>query len=178
MAINSPLLGAGAGHFPITYGQFFRSSTDIPWQTAHSIYFLTLGELGLPGLALLLTFIFSNLAANRRALREIGARSDPMATTEKNLLVSMSASLIAFATSGAFLSATYYPHMYMLAGLMVSARRVVRERALATSDETALAQRQAADVAVPVGSTRISPHWKPRAELGAAQSERHVRRVK
>ena len=70
MALDHPLLGVGAGHFPDGVRLADTGALDIPWQTAHSIYFLILGELGFPGLAVLLLFIVSNLVANRRLLVE------------------------------------------------------------------------------------------------------------
>ena len=168
MALKNPLLGAGAGHFAITYGQFYRSRTDIPWQTAHSIYFLTLGELGFPGLAVLLTFIFWNLSANKRLLREIEARNPDGATTYKNLLASLSAALIAFASGGAFLSATYYPHMYVLGGLLVVGRRLVREHGLARAHEADHMQQRTGGLPVRPRSGVISPEWRPRRAIGRA----------
>jgi probable O-glycosylation ligase (exosortase A-associated) len=178
MALKNPLLGAGAGHFPITYGQFYRTRTDIPWQTAHSIYFLVLGELGVPGITFLLAFIFWNLSANRKALRELAGRSDALAAKHRNLIVCLSASVIAFATCGAFLSATYYPHMYILAGLMSSARRVVREQsAAAVAIEAGQAPRPAVAAALRLGSGRISPDWRPRRSV-EAQPEQRLRQVK
>jgi probable O-glycosylation ligase (exosortase A-associated) len=137
MALDHPILGVGAGHFPVKYGVEYRPpgiTTEIPWQTAHSIYFVILGELGFPGLAVLLTFIISNLVANRRLAREIKARGFDRTPTELRLLTSLSASLMAYAVGGAFLTAIYYPHMYILAGLLVVGRRLVRER-YATSEE-------------------------------------------
>lgn len=163
MALKNPLLGAGAGHFPITYGQFYRTRTDIPWQTAHSIYFLTLGELGVPGITLLLTFIIWNLVANRRLLKEIGSSTSPELVTDRRLLAAVSASLLAYATGGTFLSATYYPHMYVLAGLLIVSRRVVREHLLAPDRQEAGAPTPAAPHAVRPGT--ISGDWKPRREL-------------
>lgn len=131
MALDHPILGTGAGHFPVKYGVEYRPpgiTTEIPWQTAHSIYFVILGELGFPGLAVLLVFIISNLVANRRLVKEIRARSPDGGATETRLLTCLSASLMAYAVGGAFLTAIYYPHMYVLAGLMTVARRLVRER--------------------------------------------------
>lgn len=132
MAVDHPILGVGAGHFPVKYGVEYRppgfGPNEIPWQTAHSIYFVILGELGFPGLLVLIIFIGSNLAANRRVVREILERNDQQAITDVRLLACLSASLIAFAVGGAFLTAIYYPHMYVLAGLHAAARRLVRER--------------------------------------------------
>jgi hypothetical protein len=68
------------------------------WLTAHSIYFLLLGELGVPGLALLLTFIFGT-GGKPAMLREAASCPDQVATA-RNALASTSAALVAFAPAG------------------------------------------------------------------------------
>jgi len=130
MAADHPILGIGAGHFGVKYGVDYRPPTGerVPWQTAHSIYFLALGELGFPGLLLLVSLILSNMSANRRLAKAVRMRNDPTAIHDVRLLACLSASLIAFAVNGAFLSALYYPHVYVLAGLNAACRRLVRER--------------------------------------------------
>lgn len=132
MAMDHPFLGVGAGHFPVKFGVEYRPKgferTEIPWLTAHSNYFLILGELGVPGLAVLIALIVRNLTANARLLREIKGQDHREHLSSSRLLTSLSASVIAFAVGGAFLSAIYYPHIYVLAGLLIAGRRVVRER--------------------------------------------------
>jgi probable O-glycosylation ligase (exosortase A-associated) len=129
MAIDNPLLGVGAGHFGVKIGNEYRPADFVgSGMTAHSVYFLALGELGLPGLVLLLFFIGFNLRANRSLALEVQTRGSPDAWTDLQLLSSLSASLIAFASAGAFLSVLYYPHLYVLAGILTAGRHVVRER--------------------------------------------------
>jgi probable O-glycosylation ligase (exosortase A-associated) len=141
MAISNPALGVGAGNFAASWGK-----------TAHSIYFLALGELGLPGLFLFIVIIASNLRANRRLVAEIRRRDPTGGATEIQLLASTSAALIAFAAGGAFLSANYYPHLYVLAGLLVAGRRIARQR---------LASEAPAPVLAPtLASSRRSSHRK------------------
>lgn len=128
MAVDHPL-GVGAGHFPGAYSVYRPPDSEGPVRmTAHSIYFLILGELGFLGLAWLLLYIGSNLLANRRLARELKIRSPEETLTDTRLLWSLSASLIALATGGAFLSQVYTPHLYVLAGFMTASRRLIRER--------------------------------------------------
>lgn len=137
MAIRNPVLGAGAGNFVVHWGK-----------TAHSIYFLTLGELGLLGITLLITIIASNLIANRRLAQEVRRRGPPTMSTDLALLAGTSASLLAFAVAGTFLSATYYPHIYILAGLHTAARTIVRQHLLVSgAAKAAPAKRE------------VSVHW-------------------
>ena len=170
MAIANPLLGAGAGHFPIAYGTRYHVE-GTPWMTAHSIYFLILGELGLPGLIVLISFIFWNLAANRRLVPETKRLPPDRAARARNMLACTSAALVAYAAGGAFLSAVYYPHMYVLAGLLGAARHVVRmeiEAAEHAVDGLAALQTQP-----PIGSLGpygISPEWNPRLALTTAKA--------
>jgi O-antigen ligase len=168
MAVANPILGAGAGHFPIAYGNYYRVE-GTPWLTAHSIYFLLLGELGVPGLAVLLTFIFWNLAANRRLLRETRPLPPERATTARNALACTSAALVAYATGGAFLSAAYYPHMYVLAGLLAAARHIVRVEIEAREHTVDAPARQAESSRRPFRPHDISPEWQPRPALTAGR---------
>lgn len=122
MALSNPL-GVGAGQFPANYPRYAVGG-EVGWKTAHSIYFLILGELGFLGLGTLIFFIVSNLVANRRVLTRLKTATSPEAMTNKRLVAALSASLLSYAVAGAFLSATYYPHMFVLAGLLVAARRM------------------------------------------------------
>jgi probable O-glycosylation ligase (exosortase A-associated) len=157
MAWDHPIFGVGVGNFPQAFGTHYKPP-DIPiWMTAHSIYFLVLGELGLPGFTVLLSWFFINLSANRRLASEVRGRRGPDAVVLLRLLSCMSASFIAFASGGAFLSAIYYPHFFILAALALAARRIVRER----NEET---------VAVPrAAEPAIIYHW---ALAGSATARR------
>jgi probable O-glycosylation ligase (exosortase A-associated) len=157
MALDHPLFGVGAGHFPVKYGAEYRLTLDTPWQTAHSIYFLILGELGFPGIFLLVGFIVSNLVANARLATEVRVRDPDGTGIEARLLASTSAALLAFAVGGAFLSAIWYPHWYVLGGLLVAGRGIVRQHQVAGAPATAAA----AAAALPKG-TLVNPAWVAR----------------
>lgn len=126
MAMSNPLLGVGAGQFPVNYTRFAVSPTgeaETRWKTAHSIYFLILGELALPGLAILIGLIYFNLLGNSRVLKQIKELRTPEADRARQLLTCMNASVMAYAIGGAFLSAAYYPHIFVLSGLCFASRR-------------------------------------------------------
>jgi probable O-glycosylation ligase (exosortase A-associated) len=161
MAADHPLLGVGAGHFGVKYGLEYRTrDVEGSGMTAHSLYFLALGELGVPGLAVVLFFVFWNLAENKRLilqLRSAGAAREP----DVQLVSSASASLIAFASGAAFLSCLYYPHIYILCGILGATRHVVRESAVG------------APVAVPVPVTPVlTYHPALRKAMAAAPSKK------
>ncbi len=131
MALDHPFVGVGAGHFPVKYGVEYRPEgygpNEIPWQTAHSSYFLILGELGLPGIIFLLGIVFHNVLENNRALRQYKNGKAAEDLKRYRLLHALTASWMAFAVGGAFLSASYYPHVYLLAALSECARRMCAE---------------------------------------------------
>jgi O-antigen ligase len=142
MFADNPLLGVSAGHFPIAFGTKYRPTDvgNMPWLTAHSMYFLVLGELALPGIVALLMLVFGNLRANTRTQqslrRVVGSGPAGPAQTlpePERMLYLLNASLIGFAIAGAFLSAAYYPHIFVLTALMISARRIA-SAASANSD--------------------------------------------
>ena len=131
MVVDHPLLGVGVGHFPVKYGVDYRPEgygpNEIPWQTAHSSYFLVLGELGIPGIIFLLGIIISNLMANRRTLLGVRPQLENSNGAGRSLVIALNASLIAFMVGGAFLSGAYYPHIYLLAGLLECGRDICKK---------------------------------------------------
>ena len=157
MMLSNPLLGVGAGNFPPNFTRFAPGAEGVGrWKTAHSIYFLILGELGLPGIAVLLYLIFWNLYENRRVAKEVIKQGLAKSSREVRLLGALSASLLAFAVAGAFLSAIYYPHMYVMAGMLIASRRIARVAALATS----------ADAPKPSQAIIATPALRPQFQPG------------
>lgn len=140
MANDNPILGVGAGHFSINFGMRYRppgeTTTSMPWQNAHSIYFMILAELGYPGLLFLLTLFFSNWVGNHRRLRDTVLLPSSIMLTQQRLLISIDSSLIAYAVPGAFLSGIYYPHIFILAGL-AAAITLHHQRIMTASAKTA-----------------------------------------
>src|SRR5690606_17687916 len=67
MMFDNPLTGVGAGNFATSFGSDYLPKDVVgpyPWLTAHSIYFLIIGELGIPGIVALLVIIIGNVVAN------------------------------------------------------------------------------------------------------------------
>jgi probable O-glycosylation ligase (exosortase A-associated) len=131
MMADNPLLGVGAGHYGIAFGTIYRPPDlgPMPWLTAHSMYFLVIGELGLPGIVTLLVLTFGNLLANRRLRRALlSRRADPAVALGPDpaaTLYMLNASMVGLMVAGAFLSVAYYPHVFVLGALMIAYRRIV-----------------------------------------------------
>jgi putative inorganic carbon (HCO3(-)) transporter len=130
MVADNPVLGVGAGHYPIAFGTTYRPPglVGTPWLTAHSMYFLVLGELGLPGIFLVLGLVLGNIRANGRIRRLLQSRAslESIAGAEDTvrLLRLLTGSTIGFGVAAAFLSVAYYPHLFVLTALQVAARSV------------------------------------------------------
>ena len=125
------VFGVGAGNFPNNFPKYRGEDAPVRWMTAHSMYFLILGELGILGLLMLVKLIFGNVRANARLRRELLNKTTgpPDLKNSEAMLRFMSASVIGFAVAGAFLSVAYYPHIFVLTGLMVAARCMIAEKA-------------------------------------------------
>jgi len=121
MGLKNPL-GIGAGGFSARWGR-----------TAHSTYFLALGELGLAGLFCVLMLVFGNIKVNatlrRQALARAGPIQDEHSRQSTRMLDMINAGMVGFAVAGAFLSSAYYPHMYVLTALLISARILLARNA-------------------------------------------------
>ncbi|MET0533574.1 MAG: O-antigen ligase family protein [Steroidobacter sp.] len=131
MALNN-VLGVGAGNFPNNFPKYRAPDAPTRWMTAHSMYFLILGELGFLGLALLLKLVFGNFRSNARLRKRLQQQQGDDKTrysTDIRTLDNFNGSVIGLAVAGAFLSVTYYPHIFVLAGLSIALRRVIAEDA-------------------------------------------------
>jgi O-antigen ligase len=115
MGMKNPILGIGAGQFGARWGK-----------TAHSTYMLAFAELGLPGFVCVLVLVFGNIGANMRLRRNLLPRDGPGYANHElqtlRMLDLANAGVVGFAVTGAFLSATYYPHMFVLTALLIAAR--------------------------------------------------------
>ncbi|ANO50963.1 O-antigen ligase family protein [Woeseia oceani] len=125
MAAAHPLTGVGSGHFPVALGTEFRppefGDQNLPWLTAHSMYFLVIGELGIPGFVCLMALLVGNYRRlNRLRLRARGSPHPEVASFER-LFLMLNAALVSFCIGGAFLSVAYYPHIFVLSGIIVAA---------------------------------------------------------
>lgn len=128
MAVDNPVLGVGAGQFPSEFSGKYHPKDDPSghWMTAHSSYFLVFGELGFTGLLVFLTMVIAAIRANLKTRALIRARAGPepnaAAIESMRMLYLTSAAMIGFAAPGAFLSAAYYPHIYVLTAILIAAR--------------------------------------------------------
>ncbi len=91
---TSPVLGAGAGSFPVA-DQRFMTGPDFALQ-AHSYIFQTLADLGLAGLAISLAFALAWVIAAVRAVGPLRPRAPGAGAAERIGLVTMVAVVAVF----------------------------------------------------------------------------------
>ena len=132
MGLDYPL-GVGAGNFSSAYGRYYRPDNLVGyavnrWISAHSVYFKIMGEYGYAGFLVLLTIIGSTLADNHRSAKRI--RSDPEAYTISDRWPdSLNLGLVGYSLAAMFLGGVTYPHLFILTGLALGARRIVEQPA-------------------------------------------------
>lgn len=128
MALNN-VLGVGAGNFPNNFPKYRAVDAPARWMTAHSMYFLVLGELGFLGLLLLFKLVFGNFLSNVRLRKRLEQQDPKKFAADIRSLSLFNAGIAGFSVAGAFLSVTYYPHIFVLGGLAIALRRVIAEEA-------------------------------------------------
>lgn len=112
MAAKNPLFGVGFAGYPASFERYTpEPPTEWGYRTAHSSWFLVLGEMGFVGLFLyLLLFILSFRIAWR--VRNRSTEIFPM--------------LLAYAGAMTFLSHSYLTYPYFILGLVIAAGKVDR----------------------------------------------------
>ena len=126
LANDHPITGGGFWGIS-NLATFARYMPDYPAGShdAHSIYFNLLGEHGYPGLAIFAVFVGLTLMTletiRKRALQE------PELQWAANYAFMLRASIVAYLTSGAFLSVAYFDLAYLLF-IVVGLVKVLMER--------------------------------------------------
>lgn len=130
MAIDNPIFGVGAGNFNSSYGRFYRvesSSFHNPsrWISAHSIYFLVLGEYGILGLIVIITLLYFIYKENKTSKELILANKDKV-TVPAYWPDYINMSLIGYIIGGLFLGGLAYPHIYVITFLTLCTKYVIK----------------------------------------------------
>lgn len=160
MALRRPLLGVGPGCFPLAFSAWGYAVPGIPMMNAHSVYFLALGELAWPGIAILLGLLWVLFRNNQSAIKSIPPGAGVEHLDRRKLLVCTTASIVAFAVAGAFLSVLYYPHLYVISGIVFAAHRIV------VMGQDAEAGAPAPSGSQPAAAARLRPKPGPRVRRG------------
>ena len=131
MFYDNPILGVGAGNWPWRVTEYelklppseARTRRLLGGRVAHSLYFTLIPELGLIGIfvyAAIVILLFRRLFALARSPARSPSDSAPLSANFALLAKAMIVSLLAFFSSGAFVSVLYYPHLWYLTGFVLA----------------------------------------------------------
>jgi O-antigen ligase len=138
---ENPVIGVGAGNFPIAEGDYFAvmyyGTRGAKWSSAHNAYIQAYAELGLIGGSIFVGLLLFGVARSWRHWR--GTHGCGGLSHQPELL----AALCAYMVSAIFLSHAYFMPLFALLGMIVLADRVRRTEANAEAS---------ADTFVPVDS--------------------------
>lgn len=123
-ALHRPITGVGMNNFAVAEGQtFYQTGFVGHWYTAHDAYLQVAAELGVIGLSLFLTLLWTSGRQARRLWRMGWAARAPASPLHRPELL---ASLAAFATGALFLSHAYSLVFFGTIGFVAFASRVQR----------------------------------------------------
>jgi len=130
---DHPLVGVGAGNFPIVAPQYVTGTLDLPEvqlvvdqpTVAHNTYIGVLAELGVVGLSAFAVVVLAALALARRAVKAFARARDPeLELLSRAVLVGLVGMLTAFF----FLSGLHENQLWLLLGLAVGLNAIARRR--------------------------------------------------
>ncbi len=133
IAMNNPVFGGGfhSVQAPAIFEEYrdqqgFLGFVDTPPATypaaAHSIYFEILGDMGFPGLFLLIALIALPFFVARKLARI--TRKAPELLWLRDLTFAFAAATLAYAVGGASISAAYFELLYLIVGLSAVSLRL------------------------------------------------------
>lgn len=114
-----PLLGAGVRNYTAADGHSDLSESKAAsghghkWSRAHNSYIEIAAEMGVPGFLAFAAVMFTTIALAHRRSRALGYAPDETARISAYL----TAAMITYAFGGFFLSAEYFPLLYVLVGV-------------------------------------------------------------
>jgi probable O-glycosylation ligase (exosortase A-associated) len=128
MAVKHPLLGVGMYNFPFNYVLGGGDEAIVP----HSIFIQAAAELGVPGLILLLSFLYIGFSRNHQT-RRFARGETGRERSLRGMADALDVSLVGFVVSGAFLTILYYPHIFVILAMIVALHAVAQKECAALS---------------------------------------------
>jgi len=144
MFVTNPIIGVGQGNYPWVIEQYEDPSGGYQERyhgsrQAHSIYFTILPELGIIGTLIFLAMLFYSFKDLRLMLNlEKKMQQVSFQKNSPSLVIyqlyklrfisyAVIGALIGYLVSGIFLSVLYYPHFWILMGLLVAVAMVCKK---------------------------------------------------
>ncbi len=144
MWAGNPVIGVGAGNYPYRVQDYettkFVQKANIfnrsfGGRPAHSTYFTLLPELGSAGALIFLLMVARILRQGFRLARSPPGVSPSVVALGRGI----AAGVLAFMMSGAFVTALYYPHFWLLCGLGTSMAYIAAQKRVEPNGEPAAA---------------------------------------
>ncbi|MBD3245968.1 MAG: hypothetical protein GF333_03060, partial [Candidatus Omnitrophica bacterium] len=121
MFLSNPLIGVGAGNYPLRYWDF--GGWEHLWRVPHNMYIEALSELGMLGfgcLFFLLYYTFKQGLATLRLLKEKAMQNTFLSAAAQGAMLS----LFAYCVGGMFQSLFTYPVLYILIAIVISVHQI------------------------------------------------------
>jgi probable O-glycosylation ligase (exosortase A-associated) len=127
---DRPIQGMGAGNFSTAYGTKYHPDKKggVLWWNPHNIFVHVLSEAGVLGLAPYLLLIICSFYLNIKNEKCLKFHSPADSPIGKYIIIAIKTSLLGFLISGQFITVTYYPHLFLLAGFTSAASGIVKSR--------------------------------------------------
>lgn len=124
MFFHSPLIGIGAGNYPLQYKNF--GGWENQWRVSHNMYIEVLSELGAIGFFFFFLLIFTTFKDGfhiNKILKQRGKANSFIYAVNQGSIVS----LLAYCVAGLFQSIFTYPILYMIIGVNVAIKNMAME---------------------------------------------------
>lgn len=126
---HHPILGVGGGNFGVARAQQYAvTGSYADWQTAHSIYFQLLAELGFFGITSFLILVWSTFKDTKNTRCSLEQQANANLAIQMTLAIDVA--LVAFLSGGAFLSLAYHPTIYYLIAIAVAQKHIADQKAV------------------------------------------------
>jgi probable O-glycosylation ligase (exosortase A-associated) len=121
MFADRPLLGVGVGAYEVAYGVKYGGKRG-PWFAPHNTYIQIGAETGFFGILFYLALLFYIYRQSDLLTKSYGEEE-----YLKSISQGLTGALLAYAVGSFFLSTGYYPHLYLLLGVVTSVK-ILEER--------------------------------------------------
>lgn len=119
--LRRPILGVGAGQFPVAYGLFYLKGRHAAWMQPHNLLIETSCELGIVGLVALFYFLWQ-IAKSIGAVLE--KKNDTRLKLNYEMALACAVMFVGVAIESLVGHTLFRPYWYLLAGFVAANRNV------------------------------------------------------
>ena len=121
MFVHNPLLGVGAGNYPIRYWDY--GGWEKQWRVCHNMFIQTAAELGMGGILALLYLLYLSFRDSWKTIKGLGEKergdSFPYLASQAGIV-----SLAVYCVGGMFQSVFTYPMLYIIIAIIVATKQI------------------------------------------------------